>query len=332
MGQTTQFIAEYGGFHNILDSAGKSIIDIQFEKVDPLTESGLNAYRCVLSFKFGIVKSSGEVIVPFMFDDIANFHHNVARTRLENKFGYISYTGKTISQPRFEEAEDLVNGQGFVMENGQSFEIDVNGTLTKKDKTPRLAYNQTYLLAKEEKKEFGYVTMVDGKNMLYQLNKKLVSLFYDSIRMDPTSVRYIAYHFPKVTLYEKIGEVWTPVTFGETMFKSIVLFYNRGTDNLTALILDKQKWGLYSPYKKILVPAIFREHKWNEALDKYFFEYDGDWYDVTVIDKTTLRLKGDCSTCEGTGKVDGKICSKCKGLKTLQRTLKYNGVDFSEVK
>jgi hypothetical protein len=332
LGSITQFIAEYGGFYSILDSTGKSIIDIQFQKVEPLTAQGLKAYRCKLSEKYGIVDASGEVVVPFMYDEVATFYHNVARTRIENRFGYISYTGKTIVEPRFEAADELVNKQGFVTENGQSYQINLEGVLTRKERSQRLSYNQVNLLVNEPKQEFGYATMVDGKNILFQLNGKPVKVFYDSIRMDASSTRYVAYHRPKVTIYEKIGTAWSPVTIDESIFRKIVLFYNQGTDNLTALIIDKQNWGLYYLNKKILVPPIFREHKWNDVIDKYIFGYDGDWYDVTVIDQKTLKLNGDCGTCSGTGTIDGKICSKCKGMKTLQRILTWNGAEYVEGK
>lgn len=60
---------------------------------------------------YGFINKKGEVVIPFEYDMVGNFHNGLApviNTRKKFAFGYIDKTGKFIIQPQYDNALDFI--------------------------------------------------------------------------------------------------------------------------------------------------------------------------------------------------------------------------------
>ena len=69
--------------------------------------------------------------IDFNFDDAFSFTENLAKVKLNNKWGFIDKTGKTIIPFEYEQAISFQNGKARVKKNGKWFWIDKTGKCVK---------------------------------------------------------------------------------------------------------------------------------------------------------------------------------------------------------
>jgi hypothetical protein len=92
------------GLVGYVDRAGKYIIEPTFEDCDYITQGraffdGLARVGCG---PFGYINSSGKLVIPYKFDEAADFSEGVASVGIGGKYGYIDKAGTFVVTPRFD--------------------------------------------------------------------------------------------------------------------------------------------------------------------------------------------------------------------------------------
>jgi len=108
----------------VIDKSGKEIISTKYEfiRYDKLLAKKNNksniffrGYACAkLNGKWGIIDSTGQEIIPFIFDDIKEddgyFHDNLVAVKYNGKWGFIDKNGKEIIPFKYDYASRFCNG------------------------------------------------------------------------------------------------------------------------------------------------------------------------------------------------------------------------------
>lgn len=84
---------------------------------------------CIQNGKFGFADEiTGNLIIPCIYDEAYTFRCNIARVRLNNKWGYIDPSGKNITPLKYDDANSIVEelamvrskeGWGYINQNGK---------------------------------------------------------------------------------------------------------------------------------------------------------------------------------------------------------------------
>ena len=102
-------------------ATGQVVIPAQYRSASemmPLGNSG--DYYAVLSSegKFGYIKESGEVLIPFMYEFADKFTDGVARVKLNGKYGYINMNNDIVIPFEYDFAGRVSSGMARVQKNG----------------------------------------------------------------------------------------------------------------------------------------------------------------------------------------------------------------------
>lgn len=112
--------------------------------------------------KCGVVNNKGLTIVPFKWDNIADFSRGLAAVRIGNKCGYININGDIVIPLEYEETRNFI-GAGFASVKKDSkwgiidihnnvivpFEYDVTLTSSNEDEDDNMPTKQLFLVSKD---------------------------------------------------------------------------------------------------------------------------------------------------------------------------------------
>ena len=103
------------------------VFEIKNGKVVPLQ----NTYKNVKGKKWWIEKKrvydTGEMVVPFKYDEVWDFNEGLAVVKLNGKYGYINKNGKEVTQLKYDREFHFSEGLAAVKLNGKYGYINKNG-------------------------------------------------------------------------------------------------------------------------------------------------------------------------------------------------------------
>ena len=125
--QENMFCVKLNDKFCFVNSAGKKVIDQQYEKAGPFVD-GL---ACVaVDGKWGVIDRTGKMVIRPQFDDICVFEENLARVEVNKKYGFIDKTGKIVISPQFDStASRFVDGLAAVKVNNKYGFINKTGKI-----------------------------------------------------------------------------------------------------------------------------------------------------------------------------------------------------------
>lgn len=91
--------------------------------------------------KWGFIDNAGKgIVVPCIYDDVKDFHEEMAMVKTDEKWGFIDNTGKMVVPCIYDDARDFQEGMAKVEKDGQQGFIDKSGRLV----VPFGSYSNVY--------------------------------------------------------------------------------------------------------------------------------------------------------------------------------------------
>ncbi len=112
------------GKWGFLDSAGKWIIEAQFEGVEHFRNRLCTVKK---DGKWGVIDTTGKFVIEPQYDWYVIFEDGLASVKIGEKYGYINTKGETVIQPRFIVARDFYQGVAQVLTDDGWGLIDKKG-------------------------------------------------------------------------------------------------------------------------------------------------------------------------------------------------------------
>ncbi|HYG15969.1 MAG TPA: WG repeat-containing protein [Bacteroidia bacterium] len=115
-----------GNKYGLMDSSGNEILPPVYDYINFYSNGW---FTVVLNGKHGVVDSANKIIIPFIYDFIYHYENGMCMFELNKKFGYFDLTGKVKVEPKYTFATNFENGLAYVRyENGAGGFMDKNGT------------------------------------------------------------------------------------------------------------------------------------------------------------------------------------------------------------
>lgn len=141
--------------YGVIDKSFKEIIPIKYTEIylnpeEPELITARNEYG-----KYGFINNTGNVAIPFNFDNASTFQNNIACIEINGKFGYINAEGKQIIPTIYDKIELFdKNGYAAVMRGGLWSIIDA-------EQKPYAPYTDDYSAIKAKQYNLG---TINGKS------------------------------------------------------------------------------------------------------------------------------------------------------------------------
>ncbi|SBW01901.1 conserved hypothetical protein [uncultured Dysgonomonas sp.] len=110
----------------VLDSSGNEVIPFIYD--DMAVEFSEELLAVGKNGKYGCIDKQGSEVVPFIYDDLRNFSEGRAAARMGNVWGFINKENKAVVPFAFETVYSYSEGLALVMQKGRNaYFIDKNG-------------------------------------------------------------------------------------------------------------------------------------------------------------------------------------------------------------
>lgn len=218
---------------------------------------------------YGLINKTGEIGIPFIYDDIRTLTDNLYEVTLNNKIGIVSNKHKLIVPLQFEEIIYVNNNRFIVKQN---------------DKYGIIDSTQTLLLPYEYKAIFIYDNgnvFVEKDTVMGILNVDLQtiiptvynSLYYNNteernnvfIHKNDSSLRYL--------YAEKQGKTGVIDNLNQTIIPFEYDFINEMLTKDIFLVAKKEKRGVIDKLGKTILPCIYTDITYDET-NQYFIVAD----------------------------------------------------------
>ena len=150
---------------------GEVVIPFKYDDVRYFSE-GLAAVK--LNGKWGFINKSGKEVTPIKYDRTWGFSEGLAGVELNGKWGYINKSGKVVKKLKYDNAGNFIEGLAVVRLN------DKWGYINKSGKEVILL---KYDYAENFNKGFARVTLHNKKGFVDKSGKEVISAKYDSVGM-----------------------------------------------------------------------------------------------------------------------------------------------------
>lgn len=190
-----------------------------------------------LGYKFGYMDKSGNMVIPFSYDDADDFENGLARVKVDTKFGVINTSGAFVLQPGYSNIGRFLEGKAVIDKNGTFGYANTEGKIIIEPKFEQ-AFDFSEGLAG---------VIVDGKYGYINEKGELV------IQPQFDNARAFSEGFAAVKLNNKFGFI-NPK--GELVMRYVF-------DNATLFsegrcaVMIKRKWGFIDKTGRMVVPADF---------------------------------------------------------------------------
>ena len=158
---------------------GDVVIPFKYDDVFNFRE-GLAAVK--LKGKWGFIDKSGKVVVPPRYDNVWNFNEGLARVKLNGKWGYINKSGKEVVPPKYDDVYAFNEGLARVKLNGKYGYINKSGKEVVPPKYDDAGFFHEGLAG----------VSLNGKwNKINKSGKEVVSPKYDSVGYFHEGLAYV---------------------------------------------------------------------------------------------------------------------------------------------
>ena len=274
---------------------GDVVIPFKYDDVETFSE-GLAIVK--LKNEYGFVDKSGKVVVPIKYDGVIDFSEGFAKVRLRDKWGVVNKSGKEIVPLKYDDVWYFIEGLAAVKLKGKWGFVDKSG----KEVVP---------LKYDEKQEFNEglaaVKLNDKWGHVDKSGKEVVPLKYDDV----------AWYFNEGLASVKLKGKWGFVDKSGT--EVVPLKYDKEesfSEGLAAVELNG-KWGFIDKSGTEVVPI----------------KYDKVWSFREGL--AVVELNGKCGYINKSGKevvppkYDDVDYFKEEGLARVKLNGKYGFIDKS---
>ena len=277
------------------------VFEIKNGKVVPLQ----NTYKNVKGKKWWIEKKevgkkkkykTGDVVIPFKYDDVETFSEGLAIVKLKNEYGFVDKSGKLVVPLKYGTADSFSKGLAVVKLNGKYGYINKNG----KEVIP-IKYDDVWKFSEG----LAGVRLNDKCGFIDKSGKEVVPLKYDYVNDFSEGLATVKLN-GKCGFIDKSGKVVVPLKYD-----AAVDF----TEGLAMVQLNR-KYGFIDKSGKEVVPLKYDDvWKFSEGLVRV--ELNGKWGFVDKSGKEVVPPKYD------------NVYNFCEGLADVKLNGKWGFVDKS---
>ena len=266
------------------------VFEIKNGKVVPLQ----NTYKNVKGKKWWIEKKevgkkkkykTGDVVIPFKYDDVETFSEGLAIVKLKNEYGFVDKSGKLVVPLKYGTADSFSKGLAVVKLNGKYGYINKNG----KEVIP-IKYDDVWKFSEG----LAGVRLNDKCGFIDKSGKEVVPLKYDYVNDFSEGLATVKLN-GKCGFIDKSGKVVVPLKYD-----AAVDF----TEGLAMVQLNR-KYGFIDKSGKEVVPLKYDDvWKFSEGLVRV--ELNGKWGFVDKSGKEVVPPKyyNAFNFCEGLVRVE----------------------------
>ena len=286
------------------------VFEIKNGKVVPLQ----NTYKNVKEKKWWVEKKkkykTGEVVIPFKYDNALNFSEGLAAVELNGKWGFINKSGKVVIPFKYDYAWSFSEGLSAVALNGKWGFINKSG----KEVTPiKYDYVENF------SKGLAEVELNNKRGFVNKLGKEVIPIKYDAVWAFSEGLAEVGLS-GKWGFVNKLGKEVIPLKYD----------YVRAFSEGLAEVELNGKCGYINKSGREVIPL-----KYDDAAE-YFNEglaqvgLNGKWGYINKSGREVIPLKYDsaddfCKGLAGVG-LNGKWgCINKSGREVIP--LKYDGLD-----
>ena len=246
------------------------VFEIKNGKVVPLQ----NTYKNVKGKKWWIEKKevgkkkkykTGDVVIPFKYDDVFNFREGLAAVKLKGKWGFIDKSGKEVVPPKYVDVDSFHEGLAMVKLNGKKSYINKSG----KEVVPP-KYDNVW----DFKEGLAIVELNGKQGFVDKSGKEVVPLKYD-----------VVWNFSEGLAEVKLKGKWGVIDMSGNEVVPLKYDIVHASEEGLAMVKLNDKWGVVDKSGKEVVPP------------KY------DYVDHFSEGLASVRLNGKCGYINKSGKV-----------------------------
>ncbi|MEM6723423.1 MAG: WG repeat-containing protein [Bacteroidota bacterium] len=124
-------IYQYKPKYGLVDSSGRIVVPVLYDDVTKVSE---NRIAVKAGNRWGFVDMNGEAITPFHFERVKPFSEGLAAVRKGRKWGFINLQGEQVLDFQFKDVGSFQSGKAWVRTLSRSGYIDRSGALIIEDK------------------------------------------------------------------------------------------------------------------------------------------------------------------------------------------------------
>lgn len=151
------FKSNGNGNYSIIGTDGKELFPSKY-KITSLFHEGMaivsNYDSTSRKETFGFINEKGELVIPFQFERVYDFHSGLARFSAGGKYGFIDKQGKFVINPQFDDVYDFEKDLALIKQGSLYGYIDKQG---------KIVINPQYKDANSFYSGLATVTSTDGK-------------------------------------------------------------------------------------------------------------------------------------------------------------------------
>ena len=287
------------------------VFEIKNGKVVPLQ----NTYKNVKGKKWWIEKKevggkkkykTGDVVIPFKYDEAYNFSEGLAMVKLNGKWGFVDKSGKVVVPLKYDFPDDFSEGLatvtlkgkwGFIDKSGKEVVplkydavwkfseglacVDLNGKKGFIDKSGNEVVHLKYDVADDFSEGLVWVELNGKKGFIDKSGKEVVPLKYDGVGFFSEGLAGVELK-GKCGFIDKSGTEVVPLKYDG------VGFFSEGL----ARVKLNDKWGFIDKSGKEVVPLKYDDvWNFNEGLAEV--ELNGKWGFIDKSGTEVVPLKYD---------------------------------------
>ncbi|CAA9198534.1 hypothetical protein FLA105534_02175 [Flavobacterium bizetiae] len=269
------------------DEKGNSIIPLgKYKFLNPIDEKGM--ILAELGNKHGYIDINQKIIVPFEYDDIDLFNHELASVKKNGKYGFVNRKGKIVIPIQFDNNSDFTNSGLALVEKNNKFGF-IN-------QTGKEIISINYQNANEA-----------TFDSLITLNKKGKWAFFDYKGKQKTDFIYDEIFVTDISLKGENGSTFwrnglilvrknNQTAYLDKNLKEVIPFgkYDSGerfNQNRIAIVSKNHKYGIINEFGKEIVKPEYDtlEHPEEDYHESEIFEGKNKNY-ITLLDKSGNKI------------------------------------------
>ena len=295
---------------------GEVVIPFKYDNALNFSE-GLAAVE--LNGKWGFINKSGKEVIPLKYDSIRSFSEGFAAVVLNGKCGYINKSGKEVIPLKYDDVEDFSKGLAEVVLNGITIKINKSD----KNVTPSIY---------DRRSKYDNVLEFNEGLAAVKLDYKWGFINKSGKEVTPLKYGY-ALGFSEGLAAVGINNKWGYVNKSGKEVIPLKYHYAGGFSEGLAIVLLNGKWGYINKSGKEVIPLKYdRTEDFRKGLASV--ELSGKWGYVNKSGKEVIPVKYDTASYSEEGLVKVVLNGKCGYINKSGKEvipLKYGyASDFSE--
>lgn len=231
--------------YGIVDTSGKIIVPLIYNNIYPFNE-GFAVVQ--LGDNYGFIDNFGNLKIPIKYNSVGNFHNGLAAVSQEGKYGFIDTSGKVVIPIKYNSVSPFVGDYTLVNKGFSSFFVDKNG----KEKN-----NLDYLIQGENIKGHYIVSQQKNFGLIDSTLKITIPIDFKNITFLTNDI-YLAKKANKLFIYHKSGKL----LFKKPIIKAV------SKDFSYVAFFYKNKVGLFDSTGKVVFKP---KHKGIEVVNRNLF-------------------------------------------------------------